>query len=101
MTTRKSDKAADYEKTTGTRRDVMKLSLAVAAFGTAMGIAGPGAAAPGAKQKDESNNSDRTGRPKVKTKVATGRARGPKERDKPLSTRRPGRPKVRDKVIML
>jgi predicted secreted protein len=44
MSIKKSDATTGSEKSAGTRRDVMKLSMAVAAFGAAMGIAGPGAA---------------------------------------------------------
>jgi hypothetical protein len=51
MTTKKSNSTRVSETSVGTRRDVMKLSMAVAAFGAAMGIAGPGAAQSASKIK--------------------------------------------------
>jgi hypothetical protein len=102
MTTKKTDDLNISELYSGTRRDVMKLSMAVAAFGAAMGIAGPSAAAPGIKNKTEADKFDRTGRPKIRDKTPTDNSRTgrPKERDdSPRDTSRTARPKERDKEV--
>jgi hypothetical protein len=80
-----------------TRRDVMKLSLAVAAFGAAMGMAGPSLAEvkrrrEGPKGAVDHGLTDRKGGPKGggRDKIDTGRSKGPKERDKHGVARRRG-----------
>jgi hypothetical protein len=50
-----------------TRREVLKLSLAVAAFGAAMGIAGPSAAAVEERAKHKNNASRSSTKAKHKT----------------------------------
>jgi hypothetical protein len=69
-----------------TRRDVMKLSLAVAAFGAAMGIAGPSSAASASRHRGPKGGG--------RDKIDTGRRRGPKEKIVVDTGRKEG-PKVR------
>jgi hypothetical protein len=87
------------EPTLETRRDVLKLSLAVAAFGAAMGIAGRSVAAGGEANK---NSASRTGgRPKTREKLATnGRVGRPKMKEKEATNNRSGsRPKSNEKPV--
>jgi hypothetical protein len=66
----KKQLAESHDKATSTRRDVMKLSLTVAAFGAALGISSPDASASETKHKDKKSRAARAPGEHIKKRPA-------------------------------